>query len=373
MKNFKVYFLIFASFFSLCAVCPAAAVLAAEQPADLYSRAVISRVAEEGVSTLDGQTQEYQKLELEILSGSEKGKNIALNNGLDFIVGIFQKYSAGEKVVLAKSSTAAPGQKDVYYIVDRYRVPNIFLISLIFFALAIYFGRRRGFMSIVGMLFSVFIIFYFIIPRIATGSDPFLTCVAGAIVIILLSLYLSHGFNRRTTVALISTLLSLGLAVLIDLLFVHLAQVSGSGSEEAFYLQFDNFTLNLRGLLLGGIILGVLGILDDVTTGQAAAVEEIFQANRELSFSALYKSGLSVGREHIASLINTLVLAYVGASFPLLILYSTQRLQPLWVILNSNFIAEEIVRTLVGSSALVLAVPLTTFLAAFFYTRKRKQ
>ena len=122
--------------------------------------------------------------------------------------------------------------------------------------------------------------------------------------------------------------------------------------------------------MLGGIIIGVLGVLDDITTAQSAKIEEIHIANPRLGFTNLYQKGLSVGREHIASLVNTLLLAYVGASFPLLLLATTQKAQPFWLILNSNFIAEEIVRTIVGSSALILAVPITTVLAAYFYSRK---
>ena len=128
--------------------------------------------------------------------------------------------------------------------------------------------------------------------------------------------------------------------------------------------------INLRGLLLGGIIIGVLGILDDITTAQAAATEEIFKANRRLGFSELYSRAFSVGREHITSLVNTLVLAYAGASLPLFLLF-TLHIQPWWVTLNSETIAEEIVRTLVGSMTLTLAVPITTGLAAYYYTKTK--
>ena len=122
--------------------------------------------------------------------------------------------------------------------------------------------------------------------------------------------------------------------------------------------------VNLRGLLLGGIIIGALGVLDDITTAQTAAIDEISKANPRLGFRELYRSGTSIGREHIASLINTLALAYAGASLPILLLFSINEEMPMWTILNSEFMAEEIVRTLVGSSALLLAVPISTYLAA---------
>ena len=261
-----------------------------------YYRAKILKILDQGTDKLDGQDQDWQSLQLQILNGDEKDKQITINNGKDYVVGTYQKYTEGETVILAKSPDTLGSKKDQYYITDRYRIPNLILVTVIFFALAIYFGRKRGLTSIIGMLFSVLIIFYYIIPNILQGSDPFWTCIAGAAVIILLSLYLSHGFNRRTTIALISTLASLGLAIIIDLAFVHIAKLAGNGTEEAFYLQFDSFKINLQGLLLGGIIIGVLGVLDDVTTGQSAAVEEIFTANKNLTFEQLFKSGLSIGQ-----------------------------------------------------------------------------
>jgi len=145
------------------------------------------------------------------------------------------------------------------------------------------------------------------------------------------------------------------------------AKLLGNGSEQAYFIQAGYFgSINLQGLLLGGIIIGTLGVLNDITTAQAATVEEIHLANNQLSFRRLYQKGSSVGREHIASLINTLVLTYVGVSLPLFLLFSVNG-QSLWTVLNSSTIAEEIVRTLVGSMALILAVPVTTVLAAYYF------
>lgn len=345
--------------------------LAASEPiTDTYYRAKVVRIVEEGtVTSTDEGPHPYQRLELEILNGAEKGKRILLDHGKDFVVGNFKLVESGDTVVLDKP-TATPDNKEFYYIIDEYRLPSVAFIALIFFGLAIYFGRKRGVTSILGLIFSGVVIFYFVIPHIIQGSPPLLTCLLGAVAIMLVTLYLSHGFNRRTTIALVSTLITLGLAVLIDIAFVSLAKLSGTGTEEAFYLQFNTLALNLKGLLLGGILIGVLGVLDDVTTGQAAVIEEIQAANPALNFTELYRRGLSVGREHIASLVNTLFLAYVGASFPLLLLYSSQQYYSLWMVLNSNFIVEEMVRTLVGSTVLVIAVPLTTVLAAYFFSHK---
>lgn len=342
-----------------------------QETPDIYYRAKVIKILEDGVQEVDGQMQEHQKLQLEILNGDKKGEQIMIDHGGSFAITAYQKVVEGETVILAHPPRTPGSIRDVYYILDKFRLPALGWMALIFFVLAIYFGGRRGLMAIFGLIFSVLIIFYFIIPSILNGDDPLKICILGSLAIIFVSLYLSHGFNKRTSIAVLSSVLVLALAVGVDWLFVYFAKLSGAGTEEAFYLQFDNFAVNLRGVLLGGIILGVLGVLDDVTTGQAAAVEEIHLANPGRSFGDLYKRGLSVGREHISSLVNTLVLAYVGASFPLFLLYGSQKFQPLWIIINSNFIAEEIVRTLVGSAVLVVAIPLTTFLAANFYSNKK--
>ncbi len=338
---------------------------------DTYYRAKVVKILEVGEKEVEeGLVLKYQKLDLEIISGDEKGKGINIDHGGSFVVAENQMVKEGEKVVIAKTPEL-PGGRSVYYIIDKYRVDSLLVIIVSFFALAIYFGRKRGFTAIVGLIFSVLVIFYYIIPSILKGADPFLTCILGGVVILVLSLYLSHGFNKRTSIALLSSIISLAFAIIIDVVFVRMAKLAGNGTEEAFYLQFDTFNFNLQGILLGGIIIGVLGVLDDITTAQVASIEEISLANHSLGFSQLYKSGLSIGREHIASLINTLVLAYVGVSFPFLILYVSQKTQAFWMTFNSSFVAEEIVRTLVGSATLVLAVPITTILAAWFYSRRK--
>ena len=192
-----------------------------------------------------------------------------------------------------------------------------------------------------------------------------LVSLIGSVGIACTSLYLAHGLNRRTTIALMSTMITLVLSTLLAVAFVHLAKLFGMGAEESVFLQVGTLQqVNLRGLLLGGIIIGALGVLDDITTAQTAAIDELSKANATLGFSELYRAGTSIGREHIASLINTLALAYVGASLPVLLLFSINQEMPWWVIVNSEFVAEEIVRTLVGSSTLLFAVPISTWIAA---------
>ena len=339
-------------------------------PPDEFSRARVLNVGSPQERTIAGQTETVQNIEVRILTGKEKDLKISIEQSDVFRLSEAQRVKKGDLTVVLK--IYGPDEP-TYYLTDSYRLPSLAWILAIFFGLVFFFGRWKGFTSMLGLAFSILILALYVVPRILDGAEPLQVILTGALLIVLCSLYLAHGFNKRTSVALLSTVLSLGLSALLAALFVHLAKLFGTGSEEAFYLQIGpGGTLNLRGLLLGGIIIGALGVLDDITTAQTAAIEEIRRADPRLSFTELYRRGLSVGREHIASLVNTLALAYAGASLPMFLLFSQDNRQPLWVILNGEFIAEEIVRTLVGSAALVLAVPISTFFAAYFFSRNKK-
>ncbi|MBD3328295.1 YibE/F family protein [Candidatus Peregrinibacteria bacterium] len=316
-------------------------------------------------------TDDCQQTTLEILNGVDSGKILNINYGEGFRLYDSQKVKPGEKVVLTQGEGFEGNT--VYSIMDKYRLNWVIIVVAFFFAVAIFFGRLKGVSSILGLCLSLVVLIYFIIPNILNGYNPILISLIGSVLIALSSIYLAHGFSKRTTLALISTLISLVISIVLALLFVELTKLTGTASEETFFLQLNqDASINLKGLLLGGIIIGSLGVLDDITTGQTAAVDEIYKANNGLTRSELYKSGLSVGKAHIASIVNTLVLAYAGASFPLLVLFSMDNPEPLWVLMNQEFIVEEIVRTLVGTTALIFAVPITTFLAANYYSKQSK-
>ncbi len=316
----------------------------------------------------DGETSIVQKLTIRLTSGPDAGKSISVENDAisdreDLL------YKKGEMLVV-DTLTRADGSVE-YMAKERYRLPGMGWALLLFLGLTVVLGGLRGISSILGLVVSILLLAKLIIPLIIAGYSPLLVSIVGSCLIATSSLYLAHGFNRRTSVALLSTLLTLVLAIVVALLFVSLGRLFGMGSEQTLYLQLGQFShLNFRGLLLGGIIIGCLGVLDDVTTAQTASVDEISKANPTLTRHALFRSGMSVGREHIASLINTLALAYVGASLPLLLLFSTDTDSPLWVILNGEAIAEEVIRTLVGSATLLLAVPISTWFAALLLKTK---
>ncbi len=273
----------------------------------------------------------------------------------------------GDSVVIAKIKI---GESVEYQIIDRYRMPQVVVIVLIFIILAIFLARLRGALAIVGLGVTVVVIWKLLVPQILAGHNPLLITLAVAIGLAVVVMYLTHGPTKRTSLALSSTLITLIIASGLAIAFVWLTKLFGLTSEETTYVQtFFDGAINLKGLLLSGIILGTLGILDDITVSQTMAVHELAKANKTYGFKELYNSAISLGREHIASLINTLFLIYAGVSLPLFLLFSVKTSQPAWILFNSEFITEEIVRTIVGSIALMLAVPIATALAAYYYSK----
>lgn len=309
-----------------------------------------------------------QKLEVELLTGAEKGLVVPVTNEIPLLDKSIKEFVVNTHVIIGKTTV---GDETQYYISDVYRLNSLWIVLAIFIGITLLLTKFHGIKAFLGLFTSFIVITWYIVPQILHGGNPTLISIIGTTIIAATSLYIAHGFHRRTSVAFAGTIISIGIAVALSYVFVRVTHLFGMGSEEAFYLQFAPGTsINLRGLLLGGIIIGVMGILDDITTAQAAVVEQIYQANPLLSARELYHRGSIVGREHILSLVNTLVLAYTGASLPLILLFKIYE-RPAWVTLNSEIIMEEIVRMLIGSITLIIAVPITTFIAAEYYHRKK--
>ncbi len=272
------------------------------------------------------------------------------------------RLAVGDEVVLA----ADPGATDPqvrYQLTDTQRGTSLAVLAVLFAVAVVALGRLRGLLALVGLAISSVVLVGWLVPALLDGRPPVLTATVGAGAIMLAVLLLAHGPNVRTATAIVGTagslLLTLGLAAA----FVEASSLTGLTSEEATFVQAVFGGLDVRGLLLAGIVVGALGILDDVTVTQVAAVYEIRLADPAMPTAALYRAGLRVGRDHVASLVNTLLLAYAGASLPLLVIFTTSG-EGLVGTLTNGVVAEEVVRTLVGSIGLVAAVPLTTALAA---------
>jgi uncharacterized membrane protein len=276
-------------------------------------------------------------------------------------------FRAGQQVRLAISEQ--PGQPPYYNIQDLERGRPLLVLVALFAGAVVAFGRWQGIRSLLGLGLSFVIIVSFVVPAILHGHSPVLVAVTGAMAIMLISLYLSHGTGPKTTAAVVGTALALGLTALLAIAFVAAASLTGLASEEAQNANFAVGGLSLRGLLLAGIIIGGLGVLDDVTMSQASLVTELHQANPTAGFAALVGGALRVGRDHIAATVNTLFLAYAGAALPLLILFVTGQ-DSLGTVATTEIVAVEVVRALCGSVGLIAAVPLTTILAALVATEE---
>jgi uncharacterized membrane protein len=276
-------------------------------------------------------------------------------------------FRAGQRVRLAVSEQ--PGQPPYYNIQDLERGRPLLVLAALFVGAVVAFGRWQGIRSLVGLGLSFVVIVGFVVPAILRGHSPVLVAVTGAMAIMLISLYLSHGTGPKTTAAVVGTALALGLTALLAIAFVAAASLTGLASEEALGANFAVGGLSLRGLLLAGIIIGGLGVLDDVTMSQASLVAELHQANPTAGFAALVGGALRVGRDHIAATVNTLFLAYAGAALPSLILFVIGQ-DSLGTVVTAEIVAVEVVRALCGSVGLIAAVPLTTVLAALVATEE---
>ncbi len=298
------------------------------------------------------------RAEVALLEGPDEGEVIDLPEQSD--VGGAIGLEIGDTIVLGYFPGAGEGFE--YSFADRQRLGPLFLLVGIFVLAVVGLGRWQGLRALLGLGVSLLVLTTFVLPAVLEGTNPLAVALVGSAVIAVVALYLAHGVNAWTTTALVGTLSSLAVVGLLGALFVDAAQFSGLADEEASFLQITAGQIDLRGLLLGGIVIGALGVLDDVTVTQVSAVWELHGANPGLGRWALYRSALRIGRDHIASTVNTLVLAYAGASLPLFLLF-TQADQGLADVVNGEAVAVEVVRALVGSVGLVASVPLTTALA----------
>lgn len=272
-----------------------------------------------------------------------------------------QHYEAGQGLIVAYAPEAP--RELQYSVRDVDRQAPMLLLAAVFALAVVAIGRLRGLLALVGLVISFAVLTLFILPAILDGSNPLLVAVVGGSVIMLATLFLTHGVNARTAVAVIGTLISLLLIGLLGSAFIDWAMLTGNTDDTTGLVHSLYPDIEIRGLLLAGILIGSLGVLDDVTVTQTSAVWELRQAEPNAGWPALYRSAMRIGRDHIASVVNTLVLAYAGAALPLLLLFTIAE-SSAGTVAFSEVVAEEIVRTLVGSIGLVASVPVTTLLAA---------
>lgn len=291
-----------------------------------------------------------------ITSGADRDQEVetALPNGPGA-----PEVAEGDEVLLIESSNP---DGDFYSIVDHQRGTELWILAIAFALAVIAFGRWRGLTALAGLAVTFALLLVFVVPAILAGEPPLLVAIVGSAAIMLTVLYLTHGFAVSTTVALVGTLASLSLTGLLSAITVTALHLTGISDDVSTFVGTTH-RVNMEGLLLAGIVIGSLGVLDDVTITQAATVGEVARANPSYSVRQLYRAGTRVGRSHIASVINTIILAYAGSSLPLLILVVATN-DPLGDVVTDQIIAQEIVRGAVATLGLIAAVPITTALAA---------
>lgn len=328
-----------------------------------------ARIVEKTSVVCDDETDGCIHLSIRGESGPYDGKDLAVNvDPRSFLAGQHFSYDIGDRVLV--QTQMIDGQRQ-FFLSDIVRRPALFWLTIAFVVAVFAFGGLGAMRSFLGLIVSFAVLFFFILPRILAGNSPVVITLLGAFVIMLITFLISHGRNYKTWAALAGTTASLLLTALLAYIFSLFAQLTGGADEEMLFLLSDFPTLNTRGILLASIIIGSLGVLDDVTIAQASAVFELRAANARLTMMQLYRSAYRIGSDHIAAAVNTLILAYAGTSLPLLLLLvGVPAGESLFTMINREMIATEIIRTLVGSIGLLAAVPLTTMFACWLAVRR---
>jgi uncharacterized membrane protein len=340
---------------------------AAREQASIYLRGTITEQEETPIDVefFGEESENFRQYDytIELNSEYDSQRELVIPYQFDIRTPAIQ-FEVGDQVIITRQETF-DGDFN-YFILDHYRLPQIGIIALIFFVVVVALTGLRGISAILGLGFSIIIIVGYLIPSILTQGNILFTTFVTGLSILGVSIYLAHGFSKRSSVALLGAIGTICLSTIFAVIAVQFSKLTGLSSEDAFQLQFSGIQndFNFTGLLLAGIVIGTLGVLDDICTSQAATVQEISKANPNFTTKELFTRGMSVGQEHIISLVNTIALAYVSVALPLLLLFAIYDNNPLWVTLNREVISEELIRTIVGSMSLLLAVPITSILAA---------
>ncbi len=330
-------------------------------------RAEVVQIIEEGTIDMDGRPQPYQIARVKVLEGEYKDIIMEIDFGKRQIRSDDYRLAPGDHVLIELGKT--PDNLITSYFADFVRAPALLWLTGIFAVAILLISRWKGLRSLLSLVFSLLMIIGYIIPHILAGEDPLIVSIIGSTILLGVTLYLTYGWNLKTHAAVLGMILVLLLTGVLSAIFVVVARLNGTGDENTMFLmQMMKTPINLRGLLLGGMIIGALGVLDDLVTTQASAVFELHHASPSFGFVGLYRSAMRIGQDHVAATVNTLVLAYAGASLPMLLMFSLARGDYAYLV-NFAVVAEEIVRTLVGSLGLIAAVPLTTAIAIGFALR----
>jgi uncharacterized membrane protein len=318
------------------------------------------------------QAKNCRQVTAKLLDGPRKGSDAVLVFG---DTGPAPDINVGDHIRVIRNEVPAgvpAGSVPPYSFQDFERRAPMLWLAILFAGLVLLFGRVRGLMSLVGLAISLAIVVKFILPAILDGRDPVPVAVVGALAVMIATIGLAHGVGPKSIAAMLGTAASLAITLGLAEAFTDLAHLTGLSSEESSLLIIGRNDIDLQGLVLAGMVIGALGVLDDVTVSQASTVMALRRANPTQRARELYRGALDVGRDHVAATVNTLVLAYVGASLPILLIFTVGH-TPFADAINVEAVATQVVATLVGSIGLIAAVPITTALAALLASRLRPE
>jgi len=364
MRKFKVFFIslfILSLFFR-----PAIAAELAQDDTQVV-KAVVVEVLNVRQANIPGSNTKYpiQSLQAKILEGEEKGEIVTFDN----------EYTPLDKddIFYLSSTTTVDGQH-FYGVYDPDRMPVLLFFVILFITLVLIFGGIQGLRGILSLALSLLVIIFVLLPGMLHGFSPLLVSIAVSSIIIIIGSYITHGFNKTTSTAVIGMIVTVVVTGIMAYFAVYKSHLTGMADDESFYLNLNlGGNIDLVGLLMGGIMIGLLGVLYDVAIGQSISVEELHTIAPHIGRWKIYKRAIRIGREHIGALVNTLAIAYVGASLPLLLLFYSSASENFILIANHEVFATEIIRILIGSIGLVLAVPITTILAVLMLIKKENK
>ncbi len=339
-----------------------AGVVSAQELVTSKEELVPARVVEitsERMETLPTSDAEFlvQTMKVKILKGSQKGDTVQLDND-------YAKMKEGSRLILRVTNTT--DGRVVYGVSDFERRPPMMVFFVLFVLLVIGFGKMQGVRSLVSLGVSILIIFFVLIPLLLKGYSPVLVSTGVSAIILFFAIFFTHGFNRKSLIAFSGTVGAVVITGLLAWLATGMTHMTGFASHEAVYLNFNTGgTLDFVGLYLASIMIGMLGVLDDISITQVAVVRELYGVASHLSKAEIFSSAIRVGKEHVGALVNTLVLAYVGVALPSVLYFATSS-AGIGHLINMELFASEIMRTILGSIGLILTVPITTILAVIF-------
>ena len=320
------------------------------------------------IASGDHEGAKYQRLAVQLDGSLYRGEVVELEWDGRRALNENGFLSPGDRVLLTLSRD---GNVRTYTISEIVRLPSLWPFVLLLAIALVAVGRWKGVASLAGLGASIAVFLLAVLPAVRSGNDPLLATLVGSVGVLVVAVFVVHGFNRKSVAALLGTLGALVLVLVLAAVAVSVARITGLGTEDAIFVFVGTQgKVDMPRLVLAGVVVGSLGALVDMAVGQASTVWEL-STTSELRGRKLYLSALNVGRDHIGSLVNTLALAYFGGALPLIVLVSLG-FQPLSVSINSEEITQSVMAVLIASIGLVLCVPLTTAIAVALADRAKR-